>query len=246
MTPLEQLQQFTQQLYLSINNRRLDSVTDTDGLEAIAQAVIWCNLFLDELELELDPDGTPTNWNFLRENDAEIGTVADATSTFDLPTGALRLVADEDRPLVIMQDGAIVSVWDVVDPNQITKRNSYAAPREQRVTYVNRKVVFSRELNETEIGGLVVADVEHSFPRLDDTAGDENADLFALPIPRQLLVLGTAKNSSLPNIVKGGLSPSFAQKYSNLLDGFKAANMQTSTGDEAVTDDFSNIRGVGF
>lgn len=244
MTPLEKLQQFTQQVYLTINNRRLDSLTDEDGLEAVATTVIWCNLFLDELEAELNPDGTPTNWSFLRENDAEIGTIADADDTFDLPAGALRLVAEEDRPLIIMQDGAIVSVWDVVDPDQITSRNRYPSDRDQRVTYVNNKIVFSRTLNETEIGGTVHADIVNIFPRLSDESGDENADLFDLPIPRQLLVLGTAKNSSLPNIVKGGLSPSFAQKYGNLLEGLKAGNMQTSTANEAVTDDFSNIGGV--
>lgn len=245
MTPLEKLQQFTQQLYLAINNRRLDSLTDIDGLEAVATTVIWCNLFLDELEAEVNPDGTPTNWSFLRENDAEIGTIATASDTFDLPEGALRLVAEEGRPLIILQDGIVVSTWDVVDPDQITRRDGSIYPtRDQRVTYVNKKVVFSRTLNETEIGGTVHADIVNSFPRLDDTTGEENADLLDLPIPRQLLVLGTAKNSSLPNIVKGGLSPSFTQRYGNLLEGLKSANMQTSTGDEAVTDDFSNIGGI--
>lgn len=244
MTPLEQLQQFTQQVYLTINNRRLDSVTDEDGLEAVATTVIWANLFLDELEMERNPDGTILNWNFLRENDAEIGVIAGESDTFDLPAGALRLVAEENRPLIIMQDGAIVSVWDVVDPDQITSRNRYPSDRDQRVTYVNNKIVFSRTLNETEIGGTVFADIVNRFPRLDDTSGEENTDLFDLPIPRQLLVLGTAKNSSLPNIVKGGLSPSYTQKYGDLLEGLKVANMSTSTGDEAVSDDYSYIGGV--
>ena len=244
MTDEEKLQQFTQQVYLTINNRRLDDITDEDGVEAVATTTIWGNLFLDELEMERNPDGTILNWNFLRENDAEIGTIAAEDDTFDLPAGALRLVADPDRPLVIMQDGAIVSVWDVVDPDQITRRENFAySYRDQRVTYVNQKIVFSRTLNETEIGGTIFADIMNSFPRLDNEA-PINVELFDLPIPRQLLVLGTAKNSSLPNIVKGGLSPSFTQKYADLLEGLKMANMSTSTGDEAVTDDFSYIGGV--
>jgi hypothetical protein len=242
MTDEEQLQEFTQQVYLTINARRLASITDTTGVEAVAMATIWANLLLDELEMERNPDGTPVNWNFLRENDAEIGTITTATDTFDLPDEALRLVAEEERPLIIMQDSSIVSVWDVVDPDQITNRR-YQTARDQRVTYVNQKIVFSRPLNETEIGGTIFADIVNSFPRLVSET-PVNVDVFDLPIPRQLLVLGTAKNSSLPNIVKGGLSPSFAQKYSDLLDGLKMANMQTSVADEAVTDDFSFIGGV--
>lgn len=243
MTDLERLEEFTQQVYLALNGRRLESLTDEDGLEAIATTVIWCNLLLDELENEKNPDGTPTNWNCLRENDATIGTIVTETDTFDLPEDALRLVAEEDRPLVIMQDGSIVSVWDVVDPDQITNRNSYST-RDQRVTYVNQKIVFSRSLNDTEIGGTVVADVVNSFPRLDGTDGALNVELFDLPIPRQLLVLGTVKNSSLPNIVKGGLSPSFTQKYSDALEGFRAGNAQTAVGDQAVTEDYSGIGGT--
>jgi hypothetical protein len=239
MTDEQKLQEFTQQVYLTLNGQRIEDITDEEGVEAVANTIIWCNLLLDELEKEKDPDGTPTNWSYIRENDKEIGTIAGISDTFDLPSGALRLVAEEDRPLVIMQDSSTVSTWDVVDPNQITKRNSYSV-REQRVTYVNRKVKFSRPFNNTEIGGDIFADIVNSFPRL--AAAD--TDLFDLPIPRQLLVLGTAKNAVLPDIVQGGLTPSFVQKYADLLDGEKAANMQSSTPDEAVTDDFSSVGGV--
>lgn len=240
MTDEEKLQEFTQQVYLTLNGQRIEDITDEEGVEAVATTILWCNLLLDELEKEKDPDGTPTNWSFLRENDKEIGTIVGVDDTFDLPAGALRLVADEDRPLVIMQDGSIVSTWDVVDPNQITQRNNYVAPRQQRVTYVNQKIVFSRPLNNTEIGGTVVADILNKFTRL----ADDDTTLFDLPISRQLLVLGTAKNAVLPDIVQGGLTPSFVQKYGDLLDGEKAANMQSSTPDEAVTDNLSGIGGV--
>lgn len=239
MTNEEKIQEFAQQVYLTIYGRRIDGITEEDGVEQVEKTLIWLNLFLDELEMEREPDGSPTNWAFLRENDAEIGTIVTATDTFDLPDDTLRPVADEDRPLVIMQDGAIVSTWDVVDPNQITKRNSYSL-REQRVTYVNQKIVFSRPLNDTEINGTVLTDIVYKFPRLTDS----DTSLFDLPLPRQLLVLGTAKNASLPDIVQGGLSPSYAQKYGDLLEGAKMANSQTATSDEAVYDDFSGISGV--
>lgn len=238
------LQEFTQQVYLTIYNRRIDDITDEDGIEEIEKVVIMCNLFLDELERETDNDGAPINWLYLRENAAEIGTIATTTDTFDLPSGALRLVANPDRPLTISQDGSPVSIWDVVDPNLITQRNNYYT-RPQRATYVNQKIVFSRLLNDTEIGGTVNADIVDSFPRLVyDASSSHNVDLFDLPIPRQLLVLGTAKNSSLPDIVQGGLSPSFTQKYGDLLAGHKADNMQTSEPGEAVTDDYSDIGGI--
>ena len=241
MTNEEKINEFVQQVYLTIYGRRVDDLTDVDGVEQIAKTLIWCNLFLDELELEKEPDGSPTNWTFLRENDAEIGTIATSTDTFSLPDDTLRPIADEERPLVIMQDSSIVSAWDIVDPSQITRRNGEQM-RSQRVTYVNQLLVFSRILNDTEIGGTVLTDISVKFPRL--TSSDTS--LFDLPIARQLLVLGTAKNASLPDIVQGGLSPSYAQKYADLLEGAKMANMQSSEADEAVTDDFSGIGGVGF
>lgn len=240
MTNLERLQEFTQQVYLTIYGRRLTDLTNTSGLDQIEKTKIWCNLFLDELEKERDTEGKPINWKYLRENDAEIGTISTATDTFDLPDGALRLVADEERPLIIMQDSSIVSVWDVVDPSQITKRSSYGLPRDDRVTYTNEKIVFSRALTENEVGGTINADVMFSFPRL----ADNDTTLFDLPIPRQLLVLGAAKNATLPDIVQGGLSPSYTQKYGDLLDGEKMENAATSVGNEAVTDDYSSIGGV--
>ncbi len=239
MTNEEKVEEFAQQVYLTIYGRRIDDPTDEDGVEQVAKTLIWCNLFLDELEFEKEPDGTPTNWNFLRENDADLGTVSTATDTFDLPEEALRPIISENRPLVILQDGSVISAWDVVDPNQITRRKGYPL-RDQRVTYVNQSLAFSRLLNDTEIGGTVVADIVHKFPRLLNT----NTDLFDLPVPRQLLVLGTAKNASLPDIVQGGLSPSYAQKYAELLEGLKAANAQSAAADEAVYEDFSYITGV--
>ena len=84
------LQQYTQQVYLAIYNRRIKDITNAAGIEEIEKAVIWTNLFLDELEMETDPDGMPINWTYLRENGKEIGTISGVSDTFDLPEGALR------------------------------------------------------------------------------------------------------------------------------------------------------------
>lgn len=239
MTDEEKLQEFTQQVHLSIYNRRIDDITDTDGVEWVEKIKIWCNLFLDELEMEVDSNGKPINWSYLRENDHLIGTIASASDTFDLPSGARRLAVDIDRPLYITQDDTVIALWDVVAPNQLTSRNHYST-RDQRVTYVNEKIVFSRSLNDTEVGGKVYADIINSFPRL----ADDDTSLFDLPIPRQLLVLGVAKNSSLSDIVQGGLSPSFTQKYDNILEGHKMESDQSGAASEVVTEDNSHITGV--
>lgn len=239
MTDGEKLNELTQDFYLTLYNREIDDIEDTDGQAEVSKVVRWVNLFLNELEQETDSNGMPINWVYRRQNDVELGTISGASDTFALPSGALRPVADPDRPLYITQDSSIIGLWDVVDPNQLTSRNHYT-DREQRVTYVNQLIVFSRTLNDTEIGGKVYSDLVYSFPRLasDDTT------LLNLPIPRQLLILGAAKNSSLPDIVQGGLSPSYAQKYSDLLEGHKAANNQTGVASEAVTEDYSGIGGV--
>lgn len=238
------LQEFTQQVYLTIFNRRIDDITAEDGIEEIEKVVIYANLFLDELEGETDPSGFPINWKYLRENDKTIGTIAAITDTFDLPAGALRPVANPHRPIHIDQDGTPVSLWDLVDPNFITTRNEYYT-RDHRATYVNQKLIFSRDFNDTEMGGTVVGDILNSFTRLVyDAAGGHDVTLFDLPIPRQLLVLGTAKNASLPDIVQGGLSPSYAQKYNALLEGHKLANMDTSDPEEVIAEDYSDIGGV--
>jgi len=243
VTNLEQIQAFTQEVNLTIYNRLIVDIGEADGQEAVAKTTIWLNLFLDELAFEKNPDDTPVNWLFLRKNDTEIGEIDEATDTFDLPRDALRLVSEEDRPLYITQDGTVISTWDVVEPDQLTSRNDYIN-RDNRVSYVGEQIVFSRPLNDTEIGGTIFADVVNKFPQLVSTSGSENVDLFKLPIPRQLLVLGTAKNASLPDIVQGGLSPSYAQKYDNLLEGVKAANMQSAAANQVVVEDYSDITGV--
>lgn len=231
MSDEEVLQAFVQSVYLARYGRYLDDITDEDGVAEIAKTIDWTNQFLDELEEEAD-------WQYVRENDKEIGTIASATDTFNLPEDARKLAVDENRPLVIMQDGSIVSEWDVVDPKNITERSS--SVNQKRVTFVNNKIVFSRALNDQEIGGTVVADVINSIPRL----AEDDVDILELVKPKQLLILGVAKNATLPDIVGGGLSPSFAQKYSDLLDKAKMENDAAAVAVTAIRDDYSHIGGV--
>lgn len=239
MTDEQKVQEFTQQVYLTKNNRRIKDITSTNGVEELAKTVIWCNLFLDELKNEQKSDNSPINWWWVRENDKEIGTIAAADDTFDLPSGVERLVIDENRPLVIKDGDSLVSEWDIVEPSQLTSRNHYSTPP-NRVAYVNGKIVFSRALNSSEIGSKVYADVINDTPEL----ASDDASLLDLGIPRQLLVLGTAKNSVLPDIVQGGLTPSYVQKYGDVLNLVKMRNDNSSTASEVVQEDLSEIGGI--
>ena len=231
MTPSERLEKFAQSVYLTKNNRYFDDIGEDDGQVYIAQTVDWTNLLLDELEREAD-------WNCVRTYDQDLGEVLTAGQTFPLPAGVRKLVVDEDRPLVIMHDGAVVSHWDVVDANQITRRNN--SPTRDRVTVVKKTIIFSRPLKDYEIGGHVFADTIEPLPRIRDT----NVDLFDTFPNSQLIILGVAKNATLPDIVQGGLSPSYVQKYADLLEKEVMENNASSTSDEVVRDDFGYIGGI--
>lgn len=239
MTTTEKLRKFAQSVYLTRYNRYIDDITDSDGVDEINKAIDWTNMYLDELMAETDPEGRPIDWYFLRENDVQIGTISSSSQTFDLPDGVLRLVVDEFRPLVISQDGATVSEWDVVAPSQLNNRNRYLSS-EQRVSYVGDQIVFSRPLNDTEINGVITADVINEPPEISLT----NVDLLDTVKPKGLLILGVAKNATLPDIVQGGTSPAFAQKYNNLLEGAKARSQVSSIPSEASREDYGNIAGI--
>jgi hypothetical protein len=62
--------------------------------------------------------------------------------------------------------------------------------------------------------------------------------------PIQLIVLGVLKNQILPDIVQGGLTPSFTQKYADLLQKTIQQNNESADADDADRDNFSNIGGT--
>lgn len=238
MTPQQRIENFAQSVYLATHNRYFDDIAGEDGQTYINQIIDFTNQYLDELEGETDTDNQPMNWSFMREFDYPLGSVASATSqSFDLDDDVLRLVTDETRPLVLLSDAAIISTFEVVDPNQITRSNRST---QDRATIIKRRLVFSRAFKDYEVGATINADVITSLPRL--TASD--ASLFDVVKPHQLLILGVAKNSTLPDIVQGGLSPSYVQRYSELLTQAKAQNDASSVSDLMVREDLSHIGGI--
>lgn len=231
MTDEQRLQAFVQSVYLTRYNRYIDDITDADGQEEIAKTIDWTNNFLGELELESD-------WQYLRANDSILGTVAAAAAqTIPLPSGVRKLVVHEDRPLKISQDGSTVSTWEVVDPNHLTEDTGHYG---DRVTTVGDTIVFSRPFRDTEVGGTITADVIEDMPQL----ATNDIAVLDLVRPTQLLVLGTAKNAVLPDIVQGGLTPSFTEKYSDLLEKAVMQNEASASAGIIGGDDNSYIRGV--
>lgn len=237
MTNEERVNQFVKDVYLVRFNRVID-LTTTGGITEIAKTLSFCRMFLNEIESEKNPDGTPIDWNWARTNDNSLGVIATAGQTFTLPATVRRIVADEDRPLVLMYDNSIISKFEVVEPNQITRRR-FDPIIDDRVATVRRNLVFSRQFKDFEIGAQVMTDTIDKLVPLSLT------DVTVLDmVPYQLLVLGTAKNSVRPDIVQGGLAPSFIEQYADELDKAIAENNATTTADSAVYDDFSGIGGV--
>ena len=238
MTNEERIHQFVQDVYLVRFNRRIETITDEEGQEEIAKTLSFCRMFLEEIESEKNPDGSPINWSWVRDNDNVFGVVNSASQVFTLPAGVRRLVADEDRPLVLMYDGTIISKFEVVEPNQITRRRIDPIT-DDRVATVRRSLVFSRPFKEYEIGAEVMSDT------IQKLVPPTVADVTTLDIvPYNLLVLGTAKNSVRPDIVQGGLAPSFIEQYADELDKAISENNATTVADSAVYEDFSGIGGV--
>lgn len=238
MTNEERVNQFVQDVYLVRFNRQITDITTTGGQAEVAKTLSFARMFLKEIESERNPDGTPINWNWARTNDNDLGTITSTSQALTLADEVRRLVVDEDRPLVLMYDSSIIAKFGVVEPNQITRRVMNPSI-EERVATVKRSLVFSRAFKDEEVGATVVCDtIEHLVPL-------SLTDVTVLDmVPYQLLVLGTAKNSVRPDIVQGGLAPSFIEQYADELDKAISENNATTMADEVVRDDFSSIGGV--
>lgn len=229
-----------QSVHLAVKNRYYDDINGTDGQVYLSQVVDWANQLIDELENTTDQAGNVVQWKFGRSTSYELGIVVEGDTSLTVPARVDSIVSVPARNALIMVDDEIVSKWEVVDIDQI-KNSGY---QNDRVALVDGELYFSRPINSREDGGEVVADVFLSLPRIDEPSNEFSA--ISMIKPRQLLVLGIAKNSSLPDLVRGGLSPSFLQRYQALLSSAIVKNSYTSVGDQMGRDDMSYIRGVGF
>jgi hypothetical protein len=231
MSAIDDITKLAQSIYLAGNNRYKD-VTGTELTNWLAQIIDWVNQFTPELELEAD-------WNYLRENSSLIATISDPdTQSYAIPPTVRKVVISPYRDATISFDGAVVSTFSMVAPDQIT--NPADPSTVDRATVINGKLVLSRPLKDTEVGGDLCADVIKKMPVL--TTSD--VTLLTTVKPYQLLVLGVAKNITLPDIIQGGISPSLTQKYADLLQKAVAENNATAEAYDTPGEDFSFIRGV--
>ena len=229
MAILDDITALAQQIYVARKNRK-NNATGASLSTFIDTTIIQVNQFLSELDKE-------TYWSWVRTNDYTLATATSATS-YTLQDDYRTIVKDEDRPLYIVKAGVVVSVWDIVAPSQLKNAGSDDNPN--RVALIARNVVFSRSLTPEEIGGEIKLDVVEYLPKLSLT----NADVLSLVDPIELIVLGVVKNQVLPDVVQGGLTPSFTQKYADLLNSAKAENDTTSTASTATVENLSGVRGV--
>lgn len=239
MQPQLQLAAFANSVYMRIKNRAYDDLTSPDGLAYIALITDFANGFIDELETEVNIDGSPVDWRWSTLLNASLGTATAGLSSVAFPNTFLNLIAGEQRYVQVLHDGTPVSNWLVVSPNNIANpRQRYT---ENMVCLTGSGILtFSRPFNAQENGGTITGDVTTPIPRLSGT----NVKALSIIKPRELFVLGVAKNESLPDIVKGKLSPNFAQKYDKLFQNTIARNNASGAADTAVRENYSDIRGV--
>ena len=232
MTPEETaILQLAQSIYLAKNNRYND-VDGDEQTEFINQTIDWVNQYREELENEAD-------WNYVRINSYLVGTIAAAgEQSFVLPNNIQRLVVSPYRDLVLEQDGSVIATFRVVAPNQIVDPED--PETRDRVTLIGKNVIFSRPFKDHEVGAQVRVDVVQHIPELTLT----DITMINMVKPKILIILGVAKNATLPDIVQGGISPSLGQKYAEELRKAKERNDATSEVYEVPREDFSQYGGV--
>lgn len=245
MTPQDtRILALAQSIYQARHNQQND-VDGEDLTNFLDETIEWVNQLTPEIDKARDPSGRAVDWNHVRTNDAIIGTVTVGTTvSYALPSTVRKLVINPHRDLTIRYGSTIVSTFKLVNPNQTY--DPRGAEIRNTATVLQRKVIFSRPLNATEVTGSIVADTVGYFPTLTHSDVSLLDLLDADYDMRQAYVFGVLKNQILPDIVQGGLTPSYAQKFDSYLADCIAANNESSTADEIDREDLSYIHGVSF
>jgi hypothetical protein len=251
-SPTAQLQAFAQSVYMMIKNRYYDDINSSDGQIFLAQTVDWVNMLIDELEYEVNADGEPIDWIWVRQLNQPIGVATVNTNSIIFDTSTYNnLITGTDRFVQVLDpagSGNIVSNFTVVSPEDMSNDSNRLT--QDLCTLVNGVVTFSRNFSAAEDKGTVRADVTTFLPRVQIITSPTgvitatNVNIFNVVKPLTLLKLGTVKNSILPDIVQGGLNPSYTQKYNDLLTNAINRSVNSSLSPVADYDDFSGVRGV--
>lgn len=236
-----EITKFAQDVRLVTHNRFFEDIEEEDGQVYIAQIVSATNMLAGELEQLVDAVNEPVVWNWLRRMDYSLGVAVEGAKTLTLPTEIQSIVAEEGRFIEILSPaGNLISRWSVVYPDQIRKDPTAWRHRENRVARVGTELVFSRPFNDKEDGMEIVGDVSLFIPRMTDI--DDSC--LTIVQPKELLTLGVAKNVTLPDIVQGPLSPSYVQKYQDLLQQAITRNRASTRSEIAPRENLSYVRGI--
>jgi hypothetical protein len=226
---------FAQAVYLSTHGISND-VTGTDLTAFLNDTITFTNMFASELELKAD-------WKYLRTNNNTLGTMAANTTTYNLDSSIRKPIYHPQRKLTIQQAGVVVSTWTLVDPDQIQTLQdmppSVGASFPQFAMVDNGILTFSRVPYDYEVGGTIVADTIGWIPQLSLN----DSTLLQIVTPPKLLVLGVAKDTLPPDLVRGGLATLIETRYDKLLADAIKDNGGSSMDDESMSDDFSFIGG---
>jgi hypothetical protein len=237
MAAIDNITELAQDSYFSINGAENDDTGD--------DLTIFQNNYIRAFNMWLDEYEAEAYWNKARDNDYELGVIADTTTySFDLPDTYRTPIFDENKYLKFIVDGTVIAKFKMVDPNQRQVDDDFLRP--DRATFVEGgnggggKIVLSRAPRSEEVGATMVLDVVFKFPRLTRTDDTVLSWIYS----KQIATLGVSKNVTLSDVTKVSLSPSFAQKYSNELN--KALNINNASNeiDDMRGEDYSNIGGI--
>lgn len=192
----------------------------------------WANDFISELELEAD-------WNWWRVQDYDFGLASNDVPLV-IPTDFRKLVVNLDRPIYLQQDSTTIATFIVVDPNNVN--NPSNTEKEDRVTFINGKFVFSRPFKDEELGASVKGDYMQNAPQITSAIGGDA--VISVIKPYKLLTLGIAKDVSLPDLVQGGISPNIEQRYLKTLGAAIAQNAQSVATGTAPFGNYADIGGI--
>lgn len=240
MAAIDNITQYAQDWYFSVNGSENDD-TGADLTTFQNNYIRAFNLWLDEYETE-------AFWNVARINNLVLATIADTTTySFTLPSIYRSPVFEQNKYLkFVLADGTVIAKFKMVDPNQ--RQNDEDIERPDRATFIptgsvgtgGGRVVLSRAPTVNEVGANIVLDVVKMFPRLTSTDDTPLSWIYS----KQIVTLGIAKNTTLSDVTKANLSPSFSQRYTNELNKAMNANMASNEINDMGFDDYSNITGI--
>lgn len=237
MAAIDNITQLAQDQYFTVNGAEND---DTDD-----DLIVFQNNFIRAFNIWLREYETEAYWNVARVNDFELATIADtSTYSFDLPVDYRTPIFDQNKYVKFVNDGTTIASFKLVNPNQRQSDDDLTKP--DRASFIPNgsggggKLVLSRAPKAEEVGSKIVLDVVKRFPDL--TRSDDT--VLSWIYNKTVAILGVSKNTTLSDLTKVSLSPTFTQQYTNELNKALNINISSNEIDDMRGEDFSNIGGI--